>query len=254
MKSAFFLGHNGLGDNITNTGAVSFLLQFYDTIYFLCKDKYADNVKLLFTGKRVVVVPFMSRCERQHCAHIMSLVDKETHDIFISGFCHTSYLKSHITEPALLSYKQHNKYELKFKHIVDFYNDIGLDSAVYVDHFDIASNELTQKFYEHIKQYKIIFLHTQGSNRSIDITPIVEKYKNNSDYIMICANKNVYDNPHPFYAIAESFSKFKVAQYIDIIKHADIIHVIDSCFSCIVYPLLLSKKISPSECVIYDAS
>ena len=39
-KSAFFLSHNGIGDNITNIGAINFLLQYYNSIYFLCKDIY----------------------------------------------------------------------------------------------------------------------------------------------------------------------------------------------------------------------
>ena len=38
QKSAYFLSHNGLGDNITNIGAINFLLNYYETIYFLCKD------------------------------------------------------------------------------------------------------------------------------------------------------------------------------------------------------------------------
>jgi hypothetical protein len=252
MKNAYFLSHNGLGDNITNIGAIEFLLKFYDTIYFLCKDKYEENVKLLFSGKRVVTVPFNHRIERPHCKHILSAVDTTKNDIFISGFCHTSYLKSHITEPALLAYGKNNKYSLKYDHIVQFYNDIGLDTSVYVDYFDIASNELTQKYYDDIKQYKIIFLHTQGSNRNLNLSPLIHKYKDNKDYIMICADKNVYDPTHPYYAIADPYTKIKVAHYIDIIKNADLIHIINSCFSCIVYPLLLSNRITPTECVIYD--
>ena len=40
QKSAYFLSHNGLGDNITSIGSIIFLLQYYETIYFLCKNNY----------------------------------------------------------------------------------------------------------------------------------------------------------------------------------------------------------------------
>ena len=50
LSTAYFVSHNGLGDNITNIGAVNFLLQYYEIIHFLCKDDYANNVKHLFSN------------------------------------------------------------------------------------------------------------------------------------------------------------------------------------------------------------
>ena len=38
VLNCYFLGHLGLGDNITNSSAVNYLLQHYNTIYFFCKD------------------------------------------------------------------------------------------------------------------------------------------------------------------------------------------------------------------------
>ena len=39
------------------------------------------------------------------------------------------------------------------------------------------------------KQYKIVFLHTKGSKREINLDNIVQLY-NTDEYIIICANKN----------------------------------------------------------------
>ena len=58
QKNAYFLSHNGLGDNITSIGAVNFLLNYYENIFFLCKDIHEDNVKLLFNNKPVIIVAF----------------------------------------------------------------------------------------------------------------------------------------------------------------------------------------------------
>jgi hypothetical protein len=253
MSSAYFLSHNGLGDTISNIGAINFLLQHYDTIYLLCKDIYEENVKLLFTGKAVVTVPFNSRNERQRCYSIISVAKLITpHDIFISGFFHTSYLTSRITHPAILNHVKHNDYLLKYPHILQFYTDIGLDSSIYKTYFGIDSTEISRKAYTDISHLNIIFLHTQGSNRSIDLSELISKYINNTEYILVCANKNVYPAPHPYHTIAAQYTTLKVASYIDIITHAEQIHVIDSCFSCIVYPLQLANRFADKECVIYD--
>jgi hypothetical protein len=251
MKNAFFVSHCGLGDNITNIGAIIFLLQYYDTIYFLCKDIYAENVKLLFINKPVTIIPFNSKNEMNHLKQIILPINKENYDILISGSCIKSYLKSHITHPELLKYQRNNsKYIIKYNHIIEFYNDIGLDTSIYVDYFNIESSIISKTYYDGINNYKIIFLHTLGSNRKINVTNDINRFKNRDEYIMICANENVYNTNNSKYTVAEKYVNLKIAYYIDIIKNAEIIHVIDSCFSCIVYPLLLSKKISPLKCII----
>lgn len=251
MKNAFFVSHCGLGDNITNIGAIIFLLQYYDTIYFLCKDIYAENVKLLFINKPVSIIPFNSNDEINHLKQIILPINKEKYDILVSGNCITSYLKSHITHPELLKYQRNNsKYRINYNHIIEFYNDIGLDTSIYVDYFNIESSKISKTYYDGINNYKIIFLHTLGSNRKINVTDNINRFKNRDEYIIICANENVYNTDNSKYTVAEKYVNLKIAYYIDIIKNAEIIHVIDSCFSCIVYPLLLSKKINPLKCLI----
>ena len=55
---AYLLSHNGLGDNLFMIGAINFLKQFYKNIYFICKLKYYDNVKLFFDiNSNVICVP-----------------------------------------------------------------------------------------------------------------------------------------------------------------------------------------------------
>ncbi len=251
-KSAFFLSHNGLGDNITNIGAVNFLLQYYNSIYFLCKDIYEENVNLLFYNKNVITIPFNSKNELNECKKIINRINKNNCDIFISGSCHTSYFKSHITDSSLLNYKKNQKYNISYSHIFDFYNDIGLDSSIYVDYFNIESNKKSLEYYDVIKKYKIVFLHTKSSQNEINLDNIINKYINNDNYLIICANKNVYQNDNNKYIIANNYVNIKIAHYIEIIKNSNVIHVVNSCFSCIIYPLLLGKKINPCECIIHS--
>ena len=54
------------------------------------------------------------------------------------------------------------------------------------------------------------------------------------------------------YNLAAKYVNISVVYYIDIIKNAERIHIVDSCFSCIVIPLLNMKTISPKEVKIYQ--
>ena len=83
LPTAYFVSHNGLGDNITNSSAVNFLLQYYDTIHFLCKDIYVKNIEYLFENKPVIIVSFDNKNEFVEIEMILSEV---TDDIFVSGF------------------------------------------------------------------------------------------------------------------------------------------------------------------------
>lgn len=254
-KNAYFLSHNGLGDNITSIGAVNYLLKYYNVIYFLCKDIYQENVKLFFLNKRVIIVPFNSSNEYNDCKRIISNTNENTDDCFIAGV-HMSYLKSRITHPDLIKYKKNNVYKINYEHIYKFYNSIDLDTSIYANYFDIESNKVSKKYYDNIKKYDIVFLHTKGSNRSINLKEIIDLYVDNENCIIICANENIYQPSNPKhidkFIICQNYVNIKVCYYIDIIKNSKYIYVINSCFSCIVYPLVLSERIKPVEYVIFN--
>ena len=256
--SAYFLSHNGLGDYITCISAIYFLLEYYNTIYFLCKDIYNENIKLLFENeiinKNIITVPFNSNNEFSNCRTIITnAMTNANTDIFISGLCHISYLKSRITHPDLLKYKQNDgEYSIEWSHIKDFYYNIGLDLSIYYNYFHINSSNLSKEYFENIKQYNIIFLHTKSSNREINLNYITEKYINDEDKIIICANKNVYTTNNYKYDIANKYINIYIAYYIDIILNSSEIHVIDSCFSCIIHPLNITNKLKAQSINIYN--
>jgi len=70
--NAYLVSHNGLGDNLFMIGAIRFLLQFYNKIFFLCKNKYYDNVKLVFYDNlNVICVPFNENNEYNEIYNII---------------------------------------------------------------------------------------------------------------------------------------------------------------------------------------
>jgi hypothetical protein len=256
-KAAYILSHTGLGDNITMIGAVKFLLLHYDTIYLLCKEKNVSNMKLLINNENVVIVPIPNRKERHTCKSIIKYVyNNEYTDIFICG-CHKEYLTSKINNPAILNYNtKNNKYDtlegqLCLNHIKIFYQDMNLDLSIYYDYFGIHSTEKSIALYEKIKDINIIFCHTQASRKTISLPENIKTYINDNKYIIICANENIYNKNHAHFEVANKFINIPVQEYIDVIKNACEIFLIDSCFSCIVNPLSVSNKLNTKKIGYY---
>jgi len=251
QSEAYLISHLGLGDNIINIGAVNFLLYYYETIYVLCKKTYIDNVKLLFEGVEYgKVIPFYTEIEFD--TNLNNIITNPNADIFISGDCNLEKnMKSKITHPQLKKYKPYNLVKSKYTTLNNFYKEIGLDILICLHYFNINSSEKSIDYYNEIKNYKIIFIHSKSSIEEINFDKTINLYKNNEEYIMICANKNVYSIDNSKYNIAERYINLPIAYYIDIIKKSDIIHVIDSCFCCIVYPLNIMQKLKTNKVFIY---
>ncbi len=116
FENAYILSHNGLGDNIVMNGAINFLLNYYNNVYFLVKDIYYDQINYLYCdNSNVIVINFDSKNENASCYNI--LCDKyKNNDIFISG-SHKSYLKSQITNDKLKMYIRNNKFDIAEKYV-----------------------------------------------------------------------------------------------------------------------------------------
>ena len=250
-NSAYILSHNGLGDNITMIGAINYLLLHYNNVYLLCKDKYESNVKLLINNKNVIIIPFDHINEESSCKNIITNVYSNDYtDVFICGV-HKNYLKSKKTNPSILNYNKNNKYNIKWEHIKTFYQDMNLDLSIYYEYFDINSTEKSIALYEKIKDINIIFCHTQSSTKTISLSENIKTYINDNKYIIICANENVYNKNHAHFEVANKFINIPVAEYIDVIKNACEIFIIDSCFSCIINPLSELNKLNTKK-IKYD--
>jgi hypothetical protein len=256
LNNAYFLGHLGLGDNITNKSAVKFLSNYYNTIYFICTENFLDNNKLIYEDiSNVTFKTIRHEFYYEECKNLLEdAYNDNSVDIFLSGFVSKTHGQSRITNPNLLNYKQNDKnytVEKITHHIKDFYQDIGLDLSIYYEYFDIQSTQESINYYNMIKDKNIIFMHTKGSNRTINLDSIIQKHINDSNTIMVCANKNIYPENNINYDLANQFIDLYVTYYIDIIKNANDIHVINSCFSCIIIPWNKVKKLKSKNVNIY---
>ena len=266
-ETAYLLTYNGLGDYITMIGALNFLSNHYKHIYMICRVSSIENMKLLLPDKPITYIPLQPSGyglkEHKHfyneaaqCIKIISEAPINS-DILICGSeqIKNDVFKSRITNRALLNYIPNDKHysiNQDWPHIRDFYKNIGLDLSIYYEYFDIPSPFPYTNTPNITEEYNIIFAHTKASDREIQIPDVIAKYTDDENTIIICANKNVYPTNHPKYELANQYINIPIAHYIDIIKQATEIHVVDSCFSCIIYPLQQTNCLTATMVTIYD--
>ena len=142
---AYLVSHNGMGDNLYMVGALNYLRPMYEHVYFLCKRRYYENIKLFFDiSANITCVPFND--EMDEGSGIASILkDKytdENNDMFICSKFHRSYMRSRINNKDVLAQQvTPNKYTLvwdtltaiNYSFIEEFYTSINLN----LNHFYI---------------------------------------------------------------------------------------------------------------------
>ena len=254
-KNVIYLSHNGLGDNIFSISALRFLLFFYETVSFLHRDIYHENIKLFFNDEpRIICTPFNTNSEFDHCKEIIN--NNPDKDLIICG-SHKNYLKTRITNEKFLNYinshrKDNQKYDLNYDTITEqnysflkfFYIDSGLDLNIFYNYFYLPYNETSKYFYTTIAKYKIIFVHTKCStNQNLNIDNIKNKYINDKNAIIISTTENLYEKHSLKYSLSEKFVLAKIMHYFDTIINASEIYIIDSCVIGLILPLVKTNKL-----------
>lgn len=256
-KNAYFLSHNGIGDNILVNGALQYLSKHYNKIYFLCKDVNLHHIKYMYDNTNIVPVPFDSTDENKNCYDILH--DKyDTNDIFISGF-HKSYLQTKkviiFKEDSRDEDNRENFLPSRFNFAIDFYKDINLNPFFMIKYFSINITDEIMDLYNTISNYKIIFLHGKSTESTINFEHIIDKYIDLNEYLIISVNKNIYDeNIHKYkYNIANKYIKLPtIIHYSQILIKSEELYMIDSCISCLALCFKLNGKLLSTNFHIYD--
>lgn len=262
MINAVIVCHQGIGDIITMSGAIVYLKQFYKKINLICKHKNLKHIKSFFQNYDIDFISINSNLEfKETEIKIINYFNNTSNDIFISGECF-NYLKKYKRISIPINQYQnksidkqyaYNKNNYIYTLFSNFYNDYNLSIDVYFDYFVFISNENSRKLYNLISNYYIIFIQLQSSdNKNLNITNLLKKYLDNDNVILICNDKNLYNEKSEKYNICKNFIMTDFINYYDTIINANEIYVIDSCFSCIVYPLLITKKLKAHKVEIID--
>ena len=253
---AYLVSHNGMGDNLYMVGALNFIKQFYKNVYFLCKNKYYENVRLFFDDKsNIICLPFN---EENEFASIKTILNHDKYankniDILVCGF-HKDYLNSKITNVDFLNYPKIDKnYTIDYPPITsngiysfieNFYKDINLNLTYFYEYFYLAETEISKQLFNDVSKYYLVFIQaTCSDGASLNISNLTKKYINDDKVLLICTDKNLYNKDNEKYYIAQKFVFNNLVNYVDTIKNSDEIYLIDSCFLGIVLPLLKTNQL-----------
>lgn len=253
--NAYIISHNGLGDNLYMVGAINYIKQFYKKIYFICKKKYYNNVKLFFSkDSNINYICF----ENNETTALKNIVDKVyddlKNDIFICGIAHKKLQKKRRIKNSKFLNQQiiENKYSIdidyinnkNYSFIINFYEDMKLNFHYFVKYFDLPYYKKSTYMLNSISEYYKIFIQLKcSSGKSLNINNLLNKYLNDDKVFLICNDINLYPKNHTKHKLAQSFIYQKIVYYIDIIKNSDEIYIIDSCFVGLVLPLKKNNKL-----------
>ena len=252
-----FCSHMGLGDVLLNVGIINLLLNFYETVHYFCKNEYVYNISTMFANKPVHLIP-IDKNENQSIISNMSRINFNTTDCILAG----QMKDIHPSFNTIVRNKYFNEYKRRFgtnanpqtlyKHVGYIHSDVGVKWDVCLKYYDVHIPPESMMYYQTIQQYTIMFMHEFASTAStVDFSNIINRYINLPNYIIICANRNVYPAAHPMHAAAQSFVNLPFMFYYDTIRNASDIHAVDSCFSCIPFILRFMNAISPNTFMIY---
>lgn len=261
--NAYLVSHNGLGDNLFMIGALRFLLNFYDKIFFLCKNKYYKDVVTFFEDSNIICVVFDENDEFNAISNIIK-INYNMNDILVCGPCHKSYLTSKITNEKFLKYIPINKeYTIDFDTLISseysfiegFYKDLNLNLTYFYDYFYIPSTKESLEYYNNVKNYYIVFIQWSCSDgRKLNISKLLEKYLHDTNVILVSNDVNFYDIPNKTednkikYNICNKIlHNSRIINYKDIILNSDEIYIIDSCFTGIVLPYLKTNQLKTNK-------
>ncbi len=225
QKKAFVLSHLGLGDMINMIGAVRYLSMCYDEIKVVCKRMYVENVKLFYqddpsiqlyvvTNDYEISVPY--GCNQDYYDRVT-----QGYDVYRCGY----HSRSPIQQVPL-----------------SFYDDFQMKRHIRTDYFYLSNiseaTQLLQNVLNITSNY--ILIHQSASNQNVDF---LKRYNINLDdeRLVINPNQNLYPVGHQYYDICQRLLNCPVVMFVEIMKNAQELYLIDSCFFCLALYLDLSK-------------
>ena len=105
-------------------------------------------------------------------------------------------------------------------------------------------DELCEKDWD---EYTRKFIQLKSScGKSLNIEKLKERCLNNDNTLIICNDINLYPNDEKYQTkkiLADKFVYNKIINYVEVIKNAKEIYLIDSCFIGIVLPLFKTNQL-----------
>lgn len=234
-KQAFVLSHLGLGDCFTISPAIRYLSTIYDNVVVVCKEKYVNNVKLLYQDDPSITFHIVNNdsdiSPNYDCPMELFQSITTNYDLYTCGF--------HKIDKATI-----NVSNIPFC----FYKDLQIDTNYFWKYFYIPFTDISKTLYKNLESKPYAIIHNQSSTGECFTTEYVEKTFEISkeSTIFINVNKNIYPQGHPFYSLAEQFVNIPLIYYKDVLIHAEYVCLSDSSLFC----MAINLPIQTDNCYV----
>lgn len=216
-KSAILITHHGMGDLINLNGAIRYLSILYDELILFVPNTpsyYTSNTIEMY--KDIKNIEFFL-CEKKLYTNyskemIENLVKKKVNKVYKTGY-HLNY-----TFPCEIV-------------PLSFYDQLNIDRKAMNVFFKLPVLLESQVLYNKVKDKEFIFCHLTGSQKENSYP--IEKINIDKKYLIIDINTNRYPPDHEYYELAQSLIKQPMLHYMDIMKNAKEMYLINSSFYCL---------------------
>jgi len=224
-KIGVFLSHLGLGDLIFMNGAIRYSALMVDKLYVVCKSKYCNTIKEIFSDNPSVCI-LECRDDDSDVLHNMSMLKEIVTHSFLSGYWGGYSVDSNNKDISL-----------------QFYENLGFPIEIKRKFAYFNSTSSIE-----IPDVPYIFTHSSSSTTYGKFLDFKDKW-NTDEILTIDPNNNIYPPGHKWHILAESYINLPtISRYVKLIENADEIHVTDSSFYSLAS--LISTKATKKVC--YD--
>jgi len=218
-SNALVVGPGGLGDHIWISGAVRYIASQYKETHLFCSFITLTTLQTLYRDTpsiKFILIAIMNDDLRNKLAKLYAKSNTYT-CVFTKDF-----LGGYITDMNDLPGV--------------FYDQLDIPRSVRHSHFSLPKLSESTELFEITKSQPYIFVHTISSDT---VTSIITWDIN--EILTIDPNVNQYSVDHPWYELANKFVNKPFLHYVDLIKHASQLHLVNSSF------YTLASQISPLD-------
>jgi len=222
-SNALVVGPGGLGDHIWISGGVRYIAKQYKETHLFVSEECLNTVKVLYKDEPSIKLILVRR------------IDHELSDSIVKRYSkYNIYTCIHTKD--LLHYFHFNMNDI----IPDvFYDKMEIPRNTRYSHFVCPILPESLALFETVKNQSYIFVQTKSST----ITTNIVTWDINQ-ILTIDPNINLYTSDHSWYTLAETFVNQPFFYYIDLIKHAKELHLVNSSF------YTLASQIHPLDATV----
>ena len=226
-RNALVIGPGGLGDHIWMSGAVRYIAKQYKETHLFTNEITLKTLQTLYND--VPSIKFV----------VIRKVDDELRNFIANTYSVYNTYSCALTKDLTRTY------------IIDtndlpgaFYDQLEVPRHVRHSHFIFPRLPESIALFEIVKNQPYIFVQTKSSTTTTNIVSW-----DISQILTIDPNVNLYSSDHPWYQLAQKFVNQPFFHYVDLIKHATELHLVNSSF------YTLASQLSPLDArvkVCYD--